>query len=190
MKRVKDLAMGAAAALSLAGVSSASAANWDPQNTNVTMTQEGASTIVFSGGAALTCVSGDTVVRATGAALTTVTTPNPLTLVNCHSPILGPVTVTTFGQVRFTATSTTSVDATWTSATGTVSTLHFPNLACDITVPSPVSIPNNAWNNTNHTLAFNSTVSIPMVTTGVFCNTLGTSLTLNANFVASALTIT
>jgi hypothetical protein len=188
MKSVKTLAMGAVVALSLVGASSASAANWDPQNTNVTASQEGTGTLTAN--APVTCTSGHTTLRAVGAVATAITTTNPVAFTGCSAGFLGgPATVTTFGDWTFTATSTSNVTVRATSSTGPVAIIHLPQLACSITVPSPVHISNNTWSNTNHTLGINNAGTFGIVGHGN-CGIAGTSASLDANFVAPTATIT
>jgi hypothetical protein len=190
MKSFKTLALGAVVGLSLVGVSSASAANWDPQNTNVTATQEGSGVLTGSAGATVTCSNGSTTLRAVGAVATTTTTTNPVAFTNCVASIGGAATVTTFGDWAFTATSTTNVNVTASSGTGVVATIHIPGLGCDVTVTSPTTINSNTWNNANHTLSTNSTASFPVESTGLCALGVGTSARLNAHFVAAAASIT
>jgi hypothetical protein len=183
MKSVKTLALGAAVALSLFGASSASAANWDPQNTVVTGQQEGHGTLTGSGGGRVTCSGGDIALSAVGDLAMNTNTP-PISFSGCTESILGTgVVVTTFGTWSFTATSTTSVDASITSSTGVVATIHFPSLGCDVTVPSPVNIPNNTWNNTTHTLSISNATAFTVSAGGLCAGPVGTSARLDANFV-------
>jgi hypothetical protein len=186
MKCAKTLMLGVVLALSLVGASSASAANWDPQNTTFTGTQEGHGAFTLAGGGNLTCTSGDIALRAIGAVAMNANIP-PMSINGCTESILGTTaTVTTFGTWNFIATSTTSVDATFHSSTGVVATFHFPGLGCDATVPSPVNIPNNTWNNTTHTLTINSAVIIPIHAAGLCASVVGTSMRWDANLLFSS----
>ena len=187
MKSIKTLAMGAAVALALVGASSASAANWDPQNTNVTAVQEGTGALTAPNGT-VSCTAADTTLRASGATATAITTTNPVAFTGCNGGFLGAATVTTFGTWSFTATSTTSVDVSAVNPSGPVATIHFPSAGCDITVPSPVNITGSTWNNATHTLHIGSS-SFALSGSGN-SGLAGTSGVMDANFVASAATIT
>jgi hypothetical protein len=186
MKRVKTLALGAVVALSLIGASSASAANWDPQNTHLAATQQGISAFTFDGGDHFTCSTGDLKLSALGAAAEAVTPgpEGPVTFGGCtESVFFHAVTVTTFGTWRFTAASTTSVHLLATSTTGSVALIHYPDFACTVRVPSPLTIANNTWNNATHILTINSTASFPVHASTADCAAaVGTTARLDARY--------
>jgi hypothetical protein len=187
MMSIQKWAMGAAAVLSLIGASSASAANWDPPNTNVPATQEGSGTL--SAGLPITCTAGSTTLRSTGNAVaTTVGTVNPVNFSGCTGPLGVAATVTTFGDWHFIANSTTSVSvtATPTASNNKVATIHL--LGCDITISGHQAL-SGTWSNANHTLAINGPV-VGITNSGGLCSTASSSGTLTANFVAPAATIT
>jgi hypothetical protein len=190
MKSVKTLAMGAVVALSLVGVSSASAANWDPQNTNVGATQEGHGILTTTGGSSLTCSTGTTILRAVGAVASTTAAHNPVAIGGCSSSLGGASSVTTFGTWTFTAVSTTNVHILAHNSAGpNVAVISIPGLGCSINVPSPVTIPNNTWSNANHTLHINNAAEFGLSGSGL-CAAAGTGGFLDANFVVPLATIT
>lgn len=190
MRIMKTLACGAVLAGSLLGASSASAANWDPQNTIVTGTSSN-SFLRDANGNTVSCTAADARVEATGAVAritgATGATTNPVAYSGCTNSITnGATTVTTFGTWTFTATSTTLVDAVATpiSPGGNVAVITIPVPLfghCTITVPGPVNIPNNDWNNATHQLTINNTVSFPIHPEGA-CIGVATSGTLNGTF--------
>jgi hypothetical protein len=185
--KINRWAMGAAAVLSLIGASSASAANWDPQNTNVTATQEGSGTLT-AGSASVTCSAGSTTLRASGAVATTVGTVNPVNFTSCVGPSGQPATVTTFGDWHFIANSTTSVTvtATPTASNNKVATIHIGGFFnCDLTITGHQALPNNVWSNANRTLSVNGPVS-NIENSGGLCALAGSSGTIVANFQAAA----
>ncbi len=191
MKSLKTLALGAVVAVSLGVVSSASAAIWDPQNTNVTGTSTN-SVLTSATGATVSCNSASTSLRAVGDLATAQGAHNPVAYSNCTNSIFGGVTtVTTSGTWTFTATSTTSVDARVVSDTGApVAVISNPG-GCTITVHGPVSIPNNGWNNTTHQLEINSAVSFPVTQSGLCFGAVGTSARLSGTFtLPNSVTIT
>jgi hypothetical protein len=151
VKSVKTFTTGVVLALSLIGVSSAMAANWHPQNANITATQEGTGYLDSPSGS-LDCIAGSTVLRASGAVATTVDTINQIAFSACNG-LGGATTVTTFGDWHFIATSTTAVDiiATPTASTNKVATIHIPSFGCDLTITGTIHIPGNTWSNANHT---------------------------------------
>jgi hypothetical protein len=189
MMSINKLAMGAAAVLSLIGASSASAANWDPPNTNVPATQDG--TGVLNAGLGISCTGGDATLRAgsASAVATTVGTVNPVNFTNCTGPGGLPVNVTTFGDWHFIATSTTAVDitATPTASNNKVATIHVPLAGCDITISGHQAL-SGVWNNANHSLAISGPV-VGITNSGGLCFTNSTG-TLTTNFTAPAATIT
>lgn len=182
----KSLVTGAVVALSLVGVSSASAANWDPPNTNVPATQEGSGTL--SAGLPITCTAGSTTLRASGAVATTTSTVNPVNFSGCTGPLGVGATVTTFGDWHFIANSTTSVrvTATPTASNNKVATIHLPG--CDITISGHQAL-SGTWSNANHTLAVTGPVT-GITNSGGICAAASSSGTLTANYVAPAATIT
>jgi len=181
MRNVKYLACGAALLASCIGVSSASAANWDPQGTALTATSTN-SVLTPATGAPVACPVADLSVTATGDLART-----SAALVN-HNPVFFgggclaggalPTDVTTFGTWEFTATSTTNVNASATGTgaggTGPVAVITITGSSCVITIDGPVSIPNNVWHNASHQLTINNTATFPFTTTAG-CNGLVTS---------------
>lgn len=184
LKRVKTSllgAMGAMVAVSLIGASSASAANWDPQNTPLTATQVGAGTFTFAGGASWSCASADMTLTAVGD-LAQTTSFNPIAFGSCVvQPGNLAAGITAIGTWSFTATSTTTVSLTVSSGSGAVIVLHVGALGCDVTIPSPVNIPNNEWNAATHTLTINGAASFPVHASTALCaGSVGTTATWDA----------
>lgn len=185
MKFMKTTVAGAALALSLVGASSASAANWDPQNTAVTATQEGAGKLTVASGLSISCASSD---LSLSASANIAMASSGISFSSCLDPLGSALSFTTFGTWNFVATDTTNVDiqvlGPGAGGTGSVITIHMPTLGCDIHIPGPINIPNNDWNNSSHTLHVNSTFMFPIVATTESCHTLvGTTATLDANYV-------
>lgn len=182
------------ALLAVAGASSAPAANWDPANTNFTITQEGAGQFITNTGFTFICASSSSTLNAPAASATarTVNT-TPFVYNGCLGQTIFSLHWTTFGTWHFTATSTTSVDITATpDALGRFETLIFTGM-CNITIDGPVSIPNNTWNNATHQLTINSAVSFPITAVpGESCQTvLGTSARFNnTSYTAPLVSIT
>lgn len=177
MKSLRYLVCGAALFASI-GVSSASAANWDPVGTEVTATGVGSSSL--TAGAAVTCSSIDARLAVTAGqpdlATTTHGIHNPVAFTNCTS-FAGPATVTTFGTWEFTAINTTTVTGAATPATagGPVAQITFHNLpACTISIGG-ADIPNNTWSNATRNLTINNAAVFPVTSTagclGVVQNT-------------------
>lgn len=162
MKSLRYLVCGAALLASV-GVSSASAANWDPINTEVTATNSGTSSL--TAGASVTCENVDTRLTASSGSPTVASTTNihnPVAFSNCTS-FAGPATVTTSGSWQFTAIDTTTV--TGAAVGATVATITFHNLAgCTITIGG-ADIPNNVWSNTTHNLTINNNATFPVSST-------------------------
>jgi hypothetical protein len=183
MKMLKYLPLGLVLAASLVGVSSASAANWDP-TTPVTGTQVGSSTLT-AGTSQVTCPTGHTTLTASGDLARASGTTNPVAFGGActNSFGLSPTTVTTTGEWTFTAVDTTNVTAVATPNTvgGNVAEINIAGV-CTITVPGPVTIPNNDWSNTTHRLVVNNTRTFDLRTDGILCPTLPTTGTLNATF--------
>lgn len=172
MRSLRNVMCGVVLAVSFVGVSSASAATWDPQGTEVTATSEGAPTLTDANGNTVSCPTADTRLTATGdLARTTAGLHNPVafgTGTNCSALGLANVaSVTTFGTWEFTATSTTNVNASATGTgaggTGVVATITIFG-TCHITINGPVTINNNTWSNANHTLTINNAATFPFTT--------------------------
>ncbi len=186
MKGLRYLVCGVALVASV-GVSSASAANWDPVNTTLHGSQVGSGTLKTDpSGATVTCTGGTTDLRAASATpsvASTITTTNPVQFSGCTS--LGfSATVTTAGTWNFTGASTTSVSATAvpTAVGGNVATISVPAVGCTLTI-GETTIANKTWNNTAKTLATNGASSFPITPSSEACGTLlGTSGTLSATF--------
>ena len=160
MKSFKALTIGAALALSLVGASSASAATWDPQNSIVTGTAVGTTTLDDSSGNTVSCSVGDVRIHAFGDRAVATGPNDPVNWSSCTASFLGGLaaTVTTTGTWTFTATSQTSVDITALPGTGgSVADINIPVLGqnCSIKVTGPVSIPGNTWSNATHRLTVN-----------------------------------
>jgi hypothetical protein len=181
MRTLKMLGLTAVAALALTafvGVSSAFAVQWNPQGTveptslkagtSVQMkTNRGATvTCNTSNGFTLSPIGGNPAVSGT---TDSAGNPAPPSFSNCTSS-LGSATVTASGQWLFTATSTTNVNESNASATVKVA-----GGICTITMTN-VSIPNNTWSNSAHTLTSNSSATFPIHESG-FCDG-GTSATV------------
>lgn len=151
--------------LASVGSASASAANWDPVNTALSVTQEGTGTITTSTGWTFSCTSSAmtlSVPAATPSVAMTVGA-NPLTLSGCLSNGIFAMHATTFGTWHFAATDTTNVDFVATpDASGRVATFAITSLNCVITLDGPVTLPNNDWNNTSKTLKVNNTSTVNM----------------------------
>lgn len=144
------------------GVSSASAANFDPAGTELTSTQEGTGTVTLNTGATITCTSVSSRLAVTAGspdlATTTHGIANPVTESGCLTLGVFPTDVNTFGTWSVTAVNTTSVNATATpDATGRIVTIVITQLSCEVTVEGPITFTNNTWNNLTSTAITNST---------------------------------
>lgn len=181
MMDMRKLATGAVLTISLIGVSSASAANWDPQNTAVTAIQEGVGMVTLGNDFSVRCGAGDISFTAPGAAAAIAMAINPAKFPSCTDPLGLNASVTTFGTWNFVATSTTNVDISITGAT--VATIHMPGFGCDISMPGPINIPGNAWNNSAHTLTITNTISFPVLPSTETCATVfGTTGRIDASY--------
>jgi hypothetical protein len=164
MRSLKVMALGATLAVSVIGASSASAANWDPQNTNLTATGTN-STLTDTSGHSVSSTNLDAVVRASGAVASTQGV-QPVVFTGNSSDISPNVTVTTFGTWTFIATNTSTVDVVaHPDASGRVATIQIHvgfGIVCDVTVHGPVNIPNSTWSNVTRTLTINNTVEFPV----------------------------
>jgi hypothetical protein len=182
MRMFKRVSLGLVLAASLVGVSSASAANWDPPNTTLTATQVGTGVLTDNNGTTISCGTGSAGLIASGDAAHTESHHNPVIFSSCSNSIgLSPTNVTTTGTWRFTATSTTSVDITATNPTG-------PNVAditiagfCTVSVPGPVHI-TGTWNNTTHQLTTNSANTFPISPNAGCLGAVGSSARLATTF--------
>jgi hypothetical protein len=173
MNSLKRLAVGAALVLPLLGASPAVAANWGPQGTALAVTQVGVAKWTSDTGSSVACATGSSTLTASGDLAMTTAATNPFQFSNCTSAGTS-VTFTTYGTWSFTATSTTSVDITVTSANGIVGTMFAP-IFCHLVYPSFV-IANNTWDNATHTLTLNSAAVGPWHATSHWCGTFyGTS---------------
>lgn len=174
---LKVIAVAAATFAALAvGSASANAATpqWNPQNTVEPATLATGTTLVVTDnvGNTITCstatgnvkapVSGNAAVAGTVDANGNAAPPQISNCTNSVSPS-SPTTVTASGQWLFTATSTSTVDASHATVKASIGSL------CTITV-SNATITGNAWSNTNHTLTSNSTQSVPISESGFFCD--------------------
>lgn len=162
-----------AATLVVLGLSTAMAnaatVQWNPQNTVESATLASGTSLVLTdnAGSTVTCktVSGSVeapiggnpavagTVNASGSAA-------PPQFSNCTSSF-GSASVSASGQWLFTATSSTSVDASQASAKVTVA-----GGLCTITV-SNAALTGNAWSNTNHQLTTNSSASFKISESGL-----------------------
>lgn len=156
-------------ALGLGSVSAnAATVQWSPQNTVESATLASGTSLVLTdnAGSTVTCktVSGNVeapiggnaavagTVNASGSAA-------PPQFSNCTSN-RGSASVSASGQWLFTATSSTSVDASQASAKVTVAGL------CTITV-SNAALAGNTWSNTTHQLTTNSSASFKISESGL-----------------------
>ena len=174
MRSIKLLGLSAVAALALTafvGVSSAFAVQWNPQNTVEPASLASGSSLVMTNnkGNTITCtgVSSNVLAPIGGNAAVAGTVNSsgasaPPSFSGCSSN-LGSATVTGSGQWLFTATSTTSVDASHASAT-----IKIAGGLCTITV-SNASAAGNTWNNSTHQLTLNNGASFPISESG-FCD--------------------
>jgi hypothetical protein len=177
MRSVKHVMVGAALIASLASVSSASAANWDPQGVARTATA-GTTSLTTSNGFTVSCTQADATLTASGHVASG---PAPTFGGVCSGPLSGPV-VTTFGTWHFTAVSTTSVTATATAGpNGAVAQIHFSS-GCTITVPGDVTITGNTWNNATHQLTVNTNASFPITSNAACFGLPGSSGSMHATF--------
>jgi hypothetical protein len=183
MKSIKRMALAAVLVGSLVGVSSASAATWDPSGTSLTATQVGTSTL--NAGASVSCATGDANLTASGDLATLTGTTNPVRWGSCTNSVssLLSTSVATAGTWTFTATSTTSVDIDVVNASGPVATITIgsPPFGCSITVPSPVHISGNTWDNSTHRLTVNSGQSFAVNHSGI-CPGVNSTGNMTATF--------
>lgn len=155
------LAMGSAAALG-------ATVQWNPQNTVEPATLASGSSLVLTDnrGNTVTCntvssnveapINGNPAVAGTVNSSGAAAAPQ---FTNCSSN-LGSASVTNSGQWLFTATGTSSVDAS--QATSSVNIGGF----CTIKV-SNAAVSGNAWNNTTHQLTLNNSASFPISESGL-----------------------
>jgi hypothetical protein len=145
--------------------SSSSAANWDPPGAELTAFNVGPALLTGNHSAQLVvCTQLHTLLAVTASQPDLLSTThgihNPFNFTNCHA-FGSPATVTTFGTWKFTATNTTTVDATFTGAgpggSGPIA-LVIPHAlsGCTITIDAEVGIPNNEWDGVNHRLVINN----------------------------------
>lgn len=168
--------LGVAAVVALTLTSSASAAIWHPQNAvrhghgNLTLTT-GMVAVVFTA-----TLNGE----ATGDAMTTT---------NAAGAGQGPTLTNGTNNLGLTPT-TGHVDQAWliTATSTTVVDLNNLNLtidiahdACTITTAG-VSVPDNSWSNTTHTLTFSSATAFDVTRSG-FCPGTATTGTLSGSVV-------
>jgi hypothetical protein len=158
MRSLRYLVCGASLVVSLVGVSSASAANWDPPGVARTATA-GATALTDAGGTQVSCTSADATLTASGAVASG---PAPKFNGPCTGP-LGAASVTTFGTWHFIAVDTTHVTATATPATagGPVAQLHL-GLGCIVSINGEITVTGNTWNNTTHQLVVNTAGTFPL----------------------------
>jgi hypothetical protein len=186
MRKIKMMGLAAIAAASLtasAGVSAASAANWDPQNTNITATNVGNTVLDDNAGHHITCTTSSTTLNAIGSVAMAITTTNPVSFTNCSNDVIGgTTTVSTAGTWSFHANSTTNVTATAANGTSPVATITLGGGICTISVSGPVDIPNNSWTNSAHQLHINSTSPLKLTQSGGCFGVVGTTATLTATY--------
>jgi hypothetical protein len=158
----------------------ATAANWDPVNTVVD--GQGTLTIGTSSSLSIMCTATIRAKSTGGDVLQTVNaagTAAPPTFSDCTDTVFGATTVTASTPWSATATSTTAVDLT--NLNVDFNTL---NGSCTLSWDN-VSLANNVWSNTGHTLTFNSSTSFP-VTSSVFCPSVSTmTISGTVNFPAT-----
>src|SRR5947209_4975052 len=178
MRSIKLMGIAGATALAFSafvGVSSAAAVSWSPQNTveqataasNVVLTDNKGNTVTCT---SLTNGSNNSYVKApvngNAAVAGTVNSSGsaaPPQFGGCSSN-LGSASVSASGQWLFTATSTTSVDASNASSKAVIA-----GGACTITI-SNASAPGNSWSNSTHRLTLNSNDTFPISESGFLCD--------------------
>jgi hypothetical protein len=176
------------------GVSSASAANWDPQGREVSATlATGTTSSLTAGGATVTCTGVDTRLA------TTVNTPNVATTTHgIHNPVQftgctsfgGPADVTTFGTWSFTAIDTTTVTGAATNGASAIATIQPTAITGCVVSIFGADIPNNDWNNTTHNLAINNQATFPVSANASCLGAVGTVGRLHGIFNVPEATIT
>lgn len=146
----------------------AATVSWQPQNTVEAATLAAGSKLVLTdnAGNTITCttvsanvkapISGNPAVAGTVNSSGTAAAPS---ITSCSSN-LGSASVTASGQWLFSASSTTTVDASQASATARVAGL------CTITVTN-AAIANNTWSNSTHQATINSSVANPIKESGL-----------------------
>jgi hypothetical protein len=179
MKKFGTAVAAASMLMAMIGAGSASAANFDPANTN--LPAHGTLTLdAIPSGAQVHCTFTANIRSAGGDHASTVNAagdPAGPTFDSCTATIPGlgnsaatvVATSGTAGAWTLTATSTTSVDvignATITAAGG----------LCTISAMN-AGVANNAWNNTTHTLTTNTAATFPVVSGG-FCTDTSARMT-------------
>lgn len=200
MRRLRHPMIAMALCLS-AGVAPASAANFDPVNTGLTVTQEGTARVTLNTGATISCTSGEGRVTVTSAfpdLARTSSGSNPIANSGCVSLGTFVADVVTFGTWEVTAVSTTSVNVTATpDATGRIATITVTGLGCEVTIDGPVTYTNLPWSNatttaaTGGTATFEQTVSATPPTSTENCQTtLGTTGSLDGSLLIPGASIT
>lgn len=174
MRSIKVMGCIVMTALGLA--SSASAANWDPANTNIT--GHGVLTLT-SGTATVTCTTHMTVSSTGNDLATTVGVP---TFSACTDNIIhsSDTTVTSSAAWTATATTTTAVDVVGNGVIK-IGTL------CTITATAAVA--DNGWSNATHTLTANNMSSFDITRHGL-CAGTQTTATMSGSVQFNAGTIT
>lgn len=157
------LGMGSASALAATSV------QWNPQNTVEPATLASGSSLVLkdNAGNTVTCNTVNSNVEAptngNPAVAGTVNSSGaaaPPQFTNCTST-LGSASVTNSGQWLFTATSTSSVDASQATSKITIA-----GGLCTMSV-SNAAVSGNSWSNTSHQLTLNNTKSFPITESGI-----------------------
>lgn len=172
---IKMFGMAVVVVLTLA--SSASAATWDPQG----VVRHGHGTLTLTTGSATVTFTATVDGKATGDAMTTTNAAGtagqgPVLNNGTNNLGLSPTTAHVDQDWSLIATSTTVVDLNNFNMT-----INIGNDACTITAAG-VSIPNNTWNNTTHTLTFNSATAFD-VTRANFCLNTATTGVLSGSVV-------
>jgi hypothetical protein len=168
--------------MALTGVSSASAAQWSPQNVNVLGTNIG-SVELYTGWNHLTCSTGRLEGKTTGSSIIG----NGPQVSGCNSFTgQGPYTITSSGSWSLNALSTTSasLSANTNPSGGAVLTLKYGYTnECMAVVKGPATITGLQWSNPTHQLTIPEGTTIPLQPTGPCGESLfGSSLKISGKF--------
>jgi hypothetical protein len=175
--------------MAMAGVSSASAAQWSPQNTNVLGVSAGTVKLRAIGVEAV-CTSVQMKGKTTGSAIAgsgaTAFLPS-----NC-STSAGPLVVTSAGNwsVNALSTTTASLSGDTSPSGGTLLTLEWPSMGCTATVKGPINATGLQWSNATHQLTLPKGTSVPVSGKGLCAGFFGTSLEVEGKFSYPTLTVT
>jgi hypothetical protein len=191
MRKIALVSAAVVATMAFAGVSSASALSWTPQNTKTTIKSGPDLQMVTAGGLTTNCsspISNEWYGTASGASMKWTNAAGSAPTITCTGGLWGPnekVSIQLLGNWSATATSTSAVTLNGAATAATVLQISFAELyQCDVKAQGKISSPGATWSNSTHVLTLNNTFTVEQMYSMPLCEALiGKHVTLKGTLI-------